>query len=158
MGNLVPSAISFVRDNQGLGVFIVLVLASSAVAGDWLAYDLTLSARSRFARIPFFGNDPKVIERGIKFFERWGLLAAFVGRFFGPASGGHTHYSGLVRDALAEISNCQLCVSCAVGHRRTSAGISGRPLADWLSAAYGSVDVSEVALMVLNGLAGWTPR
>ena len=27
MGNLVPSAISFVKDNQGLGVLIVLVLA-----------------------------------------------------------------------------------------------------------------------------------
>ena len=124
MGNLVPSAISFVKDNQGLGVLIVLVLAfcesfafvsllvpatvilfgvggliaaaeikfwpiwiaatSGAVAGDWLAYDLTLRARSRFTRIPFFGNDPEVVERGIKFFERWGLLAVFIGRFFGP--------------------------------------------------------------------------
>lgn len=63
-------------------IWIAAVLG--AFAGDWLAYEITLRMRERIERIPLFVTHPELIERGIKFFKHWGLLAVFVGRFFGP--------------------------------------------------------------------------
>jgi membrane protein DedA with SNARE-associated domain len=58
--------------------------ALGAIAGDWLAYDLTLRFKDRITTWPPFSTNPELIRNGITFFERWGLLAVFVGRFFGP--------------------------------------------------------------------------
>jgi membrane protein DedA with SNARE-associated domain len=55
-----------------------------AFAGDWLAYALTLRFKDRIARLPPLASNPQLMARGIKFFDRWGLLAVFGGRFFGP--------------------------------------------------------------------------
>ncbi len=63
---------------------IWIAAALGAVAGDWLAYDLALRARDRITRIPPYANNPKLVARGIKFFKRWGMIAVFSGRFFGP--------------------------------------------------------------------------
>lgn len=63
-------------------IWIAAVLG--AFAGDWLAYEITLRMRERIERMPPFVTHPELMERGIKFFKRWGLLAVFVGRFFGP--------------------------------------------------------------------------
>ena len=38
-----------------------------------------------FYELPaFFPNHPDLLRGGVAFFKRWGLLAVFVGRFFGP--------------------------------------------------------------------------
>jgi membrane protein DedA with SNARE-associated domain len=31
-----------------------------------------------------FSNHPELLARGLKFFARWGVIAVFSGRFFGP--------------------------------------------------------------------------
>jgi membrane protein DedA with SNARE-associated domain len=55
-----------------------------AIAGDWLAYDLALRAGDRIKRMPLYARNAELVARGIKFFERWGMIAVFIGRFFGP--------------------------------------------------------------------------
>lgn len=55
-----------------------------AIAGDWAAYDLAFRFRGRITRMWPFSSHTELIASGIRFFERWGLAAVFVGRFFGP--------------------------------------------------------------------------
>ncbi len=63
-------------------IWIAAVLG--AVVGDWLAYELTLHMRGHIERMPPFASRPELIAGGVKLFERWGVFAVFVGRFFGP--------------------------------------------------------------------------
>jgi membrane protein DedA with SNARE-associated domain len=58
--------------------------ALGAIAGDWLAYDLALRFKDRVLTVWPFAGRPELIARGIAFFRHWGLIAVFVGRFFGP--------------------------------------------------------------------------
>jgi membrane protein DedA with SNARE-associated domain len=55
-----------------------------AVAGDWLAYEIALRFNDRIMAMWPFSNHAELVTRGIKFFERWGMIAVFGGRFFGP--------------------------------------------------------------------------
>jgi len=57
---------------------------AGAIVSDWLAYELTLHFKERITSLPPFSAHPELLGRGIVFFRRWGLLAVFVGRFFGP--------------------------------------------------------------------------
>jgi membrane protein DedA with SNARE-associated domain len=57
---------------------------AGAVAGDWLAYTLAFRFKDDIAGVWPLSRDPKLLARGLAFFQRWGLLAVFVGRFFGP--------------------------------------------------------------------------
>jgi len=58
--------------------------ASGAVAGDWLAYKVAYHFKDRVTRLWPFKNRATLVTRGLKFFKRWGLIAVFLGRFFGP--------------------------------------------------------------------------
>jgi membrane protein DedA with SNARE-associated domain len=58
--------------------------ALGAVAGDWLAYDLSLRARTYLIATRTFSNHSELLVRGTEFVGRWGMLAVFAGRFFGP--------------------------------------------------------------------------
>ena len=54
-----------------------------AIVGDWLAYRLAFHFKDRLLQMwPLAGN-PGLVARGVSFFKRWGMLAVFVGRFFG---------------------------------------------------------------------------
>ena len=58
--------------------------ALGVIVGDWLAYWLALYFKDRVLRTwPLAGN-PDLVARGVAFFKKWGMLAVFVGRFFGP--------------------------------------------------------------------------
>jgi len=58
--------------------------AFGAIAGDWLAYDLALRFKGRIMAMWPFSKHAELVAHGIKFFERWGVVAVFAGRFFGP--------------------------------------------------------------------------
>jgi membrane protein DedA with SNARE-associated domain len=58
--------------------------ALGAIAGDWLAFDLTLLFKDRVLALRPFAGRPDLVARGVAFFERWGVIAVFAGRFFGP--------------------------------------------------------------------------
>lgn len=75
-------ALMTVFDVKFWPVWIAAVLG--AIAGDWLAYDLSLRARTYLRATRWFANHSEAISRGAKFVRRWGMLAVFAGRFFGP--------------------------------------------------------------------------
>ena len=55
-----------------------------AIVGDWLADWLAFHFKDRLLQMwPLAGN-PDLVARSVAFFKRWGMLAVFVGRFFGP--------------------------------------------------------------------------
>ncbi len=63
---------------------IWIAAALGAVAGDWLAYDLAFRLKERVLVLWPFSSHPALVSHGLEFFKRWGLIAVFVGRFFGP--------------------------------------------------------------------------
>lgn len=57
---------------------------AGAAVGDAVSYWIGRYFKDRIPSIwPFKGN-PEALERGYRFFDRWGILAVFIGRFFGP--------------------------------------------------------------------------
>ena len=69
----------------GLDYWVIWLSAVlGAISGDWLASDLALRFRERVLRIWPFPSHPELVARGIKFFNDWGMIAVFGGRFFGP--------------------------------------------------------------------------
>jgi membrane protein DedA with SNARE-associated domain len=63
---------------------IWLAATFGATAGDWAAYDIAVRFRDRVAKTWPFSRNPALLARGIEFFRRWGTIAVFIGRFFGP--------------------------------------------------------------------------
>jgi membrane protein DedA with SNARE-associated domain len=63
---------------------IWLAAALGAIGGDWVAYELALRFKDRITQMRLFSTRPELLRRGIEFFGRWGIVAVFVGRFFGP--------------------------------------------------------------------------
>ncbi len=70
---------------SGIAFWPVWLAATlGAVAAHWLAYGLAFHFKAQIVRLWPLSRDPALIARGVAFFRRWGLLAVFVGRFFGP--------------------------------------------------------------------------
>jgi membrane protein DedA with SNARE-associated domain len=55
-----------------------------AIAGDWLAYYLAFHYKDSILKLWPFTRHEQWVARGNAFYQRWGLLAVFGGRFFGP--------------------------------------------------------------------------
>ncbi len=58
--------------------------ALGAAAGDWLSYWIGLKLEHSVAHVWPLSRHPDLIPRGERFVKRWGILAIFIGRFFGP--------------------------------------------------------------------------
>ncbi len=70
---------------SGIAFWSVWVAAAlGAFVGDWLAYELALYFKDQIAHWWPLSRNPAALSRAIIFFRRWGMLAVFVGRFFGP--------------------------------------------------------------------------
>lgn len=77
IGGLVPlSNISFVE--------IWIGAALGAVFGDWLSYWVGHRFEHRISGMWPFTKYPDMLPRTHRFFERWGVLGVFLGRFLGP--------------------------------------------------------------------------
>jgi membrane protein DedA with SNARE-associated domain len=63
---------------------IWIAAALGAVAGDWLAYELSLRARPYLTRTRMFARNAALLARSTDLVGRWGMIAVFAGRFFGP--------------------------------------------------------------------------
>jgi membrane protein DedA with SNARE-associated domain len=61
-----------------------IAAAIGAAMGDWLSYWLGLHYHRQIAAIWPLSRHPDLIPRGRRFFEKWGVLGVFIGRFFGP--------------------------------------------------------------------------
>ena len=62
----------------------IVLIALGASAGDWLAYWIAYHFKDRVLQTWPLAGRPDLVTRGAAFFKRWGLLAVFIGRFFGP--------------------------------------------------------------------------
>jgi membrane protein DedA with SNARE-associated domain len=58
--------------------------ALGAIAGDWLAYWFAFHFKDRVLQTWPLANNAELVGRGVAFFKKWGMIAVFVGRFFGP--------------------------------------------------------------------------
>jgi membrane protein DedA with SNARE-associated domain len=61
-----------------------LAAALGAALGDWLSYWLGYHFHDQIARMWPISKFPDLLPRGHRFFERWGALGVFGGRFIGP--------------------------------------------------------------------------
>jgi membrane protein DedA with SNARE-associated domain len=66
--------------------FVPIWIAGSlgAALGDWLSYWIGGKLEHRVWHMWPLSRHPELLPRGEKFLERWGALAIFIGRFFGP--------------------------------------------------------------------------
>ena len=58
--------------------------AVGAALGDWLSYWIGLKLGPPVAHIWPLSRHPDLLPKGEAFVKRWGALAIFIGRFFGP--------------------------------------------------------------------------
>jgi membrane protein DedA with SNARE-associated domain len=69
----------------GLSFWPIWVAGSfGAALGDWLSYWIGQKLEHRVWHMWPLSKHPELLPRGEKFLERWGPLAIFIGRFFGP--------------------------------------------------------------------------
>src|SRR3954471_22413109 len=55
-----------------------------AALGDWLSYWVGVKLGPPVAHVWPLSRHPDLLPRGERFVKRWGVLAIFIGRFFGP--------------------------------------------------------------------------
>jgi len=63
---------------------ILVGAVAGAVLGDSVSYWIGRRFGGGIARLWPFSHNPELLPRGIAFFERYGGLSVFIGRFFGP--------------------------------------------------------------------------
>ena len=54
------------------------------MTGDWLSFWLGQHYHGPISRMWPFAKRPDLLERGQRFFLKWGVYGVFFGRFFGP--------------------------------------------------------------------------
>lgn len=70
---------------SGIGFWEIWAAAAiGAALGDWLSYWLGYHYSHDIARLWPLSRHPTLLPRGERFFQRWGTLGIFLGRFFGP--------------------------------------------------------------------------
>jgi len=69
----------------GIDFWSIWVAGSLGAAfGDWLSYWFGEKFKSSIARMWPLSRHPDLLPRGERFIQRYGVLAIFIGRFFGP--------------------------------------------------------------------------
>jgi membrane protein DedA with SNARE-associated domain len=58
--------------------------AGGALLGDAISYFIGRKAAGGMRQWKMFARHPETLERGERFFRRYGLASVFIGRFFGP--------------------------------------------------------------------------
>lgn len=61
-----------------------LAAALGAALGDAVSYAIGLHFKDRVRGFPILRGHPGLLDRGERFFNRWGVWSVFLGRFFGP--------------------------------------------------------------------------
>ncbi len=91
--------------------------AAGAALGDWVSYWLGLRFGPAIAHVWPLSRYPRLLPRGHAFFERWGTLAVFLGRFFGPLRASVPLVAGICRmpGPAFQISNVGSAMVWAAG-------------------------------------------
>jgi membrane protein DedA with SNARE-associated domain len=70
---------------SGVSFWPILVAgAVGAALGDWLSFWIGVKVGPAVANVWPLSRNPGLVPRGERFVKRWGALAIFIGRFFGP--------------------------------------------------------------------------
>jgi membrane protein DedA with SNARE-associated domain len=91
--------------------------ALGAALGDWFSYWLGNRYSDPIARIWPLSRHPDLLPRGGAFFQKWGTLGVFVGRFFGPLRSIMPLVAGIcgMRQIPFQIANIASAVIWATG-------------------------------------------
>src|SRR6266481_9822325 len=90
IGSLIgPSGISFWQ--------VWVAGAVGAALGDWLSYWVGVKLGPAVAHVWPLSRHPELLPRGEAFVKRWGVLAIFIGRFFGPLRASVPLVAGIFR-------------------------------------------------------------
>ena len=68
-----------------------------AALGDWLSYWIGLKLGPPVAHMWPLSRHPELLPKGEAFVKRWGVLAIFIGRFFGPLRASVPLVAGIFR-------------------------------------------------------------
>jgi membrane protein DedA with SNARE-associated domain len=71
--------------------------AVGAALGDWLSYWIGIKLGPPVAHIWPLSRHPELLPKGEAFVKRWGVLAIFIGRFFGPLRASVPLVAGIFR-------------------------------------------------------------
>ena len=96
--------------------------AAGAFFGDWLSYWIGYHYQDRVAHMWPLSRNPQLLTRGHAFFERWGVLGIFIGRFFRPIACRGTAGWWHLRHAPALFPGGQCHVGDDLGVRYPRAG------------------------------------
>lgn len=88
----------FVATGSFSDMMMVWVAASlGAALGDWVSYALGYYFKDDIGKVWPLRSYPDLLPRGHDFFERYGIWAVFIGRFFGPFRAAVPVVAGIVR-------------------------------------------------------------
>jgi membrane protein DedA with SNARE-associated domain len=76
---------------------ILLAAAIGAALGDWLSYWIGLKLGPPVGHVWPLSRHPDLLPKGEAFVKRWGVLAIFIGRFFGPLRASVPLVAGIFR-------------------------------------------------------------
>ncbi|MCE9683200.1 bifunctional DedA family/phosphatase PAP2 family protein [Halomonas alkalisoli] len=84
-GVILITAAASLAGHQDMAISAILLAAfGGAVIGDGLSFILGYTQRERVTRLWPFSRHPEWLARGARFFQRYGSLSVFFGRFVGP--------------------------------------------------------------------------
>ncbi|MGH7005094.1 MAG: DedA family protein, partial [Alphaproteobacteria bacterium] len=136
---------------------------AGASAGDAVSYWIGRYFKDRVPRMWPFRKNREPLERGYRFFARWGVLSVFVGRFLGPLRAVVPLIAGMMRmpQLQFQVSNVVSAIvwlpmlvftGCAIGK------IVGYALADVGKVGeqvFGYVFLFFLAVSLIGALAAW---
>jgi membrane protein DedA with SNARE-associated domain len=91
-------ALGALLGESGVSFWPILVAgAIGAALGDWLSYWIGVKVGPAVANVWPLSRNPDLIPGGERFVKRWGALAIFIGRFFGPLRAAVPLVAGIFR-------------------------------------------------------------
>ena len=91
--------------------------ALGAAFGDWLSYWIGIKLGPPVAHIWPLSRHPDLLPKGEAFVKRWGVLAIFIGRFFGPLRASVPLVAGIFRHAVLGIPGREFHARRSLGGR-----------------------------------------
>jgi membrane protein DedA with SNARE-associated domain len=83
---------------------IAFAAMAGALIGDAISYWIGWKYGHRLSGVWPFNKQPELLPRGARFFERWGTLSVFFGRFFGPIRAAITVVAGTFKMPLPKFA------------------------------------------------------
>ncbi len=132
---------------------------AGAASGDAVSYWIGRYFKNRVPRMWPFRNRPEQLERGYRFFARWGVLSVFIGRFFGPLRAVVPIVAGMMNMAqwkfqLANIASAIVWLPLLLAPGAL-AGVYFKDVQNIGEKVFGYVFVFFIGLSIIGALVIW---